>query len=219
MWDVFRVRKLFTVLFLALSFPLFLTACASNDPPAPSPSPEVREWAVPVRGEWVDDIFRNPSIGLQFTLPDGWLAATDEEIAIMMGLSADSLDLSGNVWDMIDLVAVTDMMAMHPRSGIGVHIILERLIFPSTGMSEAMYLERFTRQQSEIFGATIHLDVPSPVRIGNYYWYSYGREADDSSLNARGFISIQNGFARMISIVYGDDLAVLEEVLSMFEEL
>jgi len=227
---VFRVRKLLVILFFALSFALLLTACG-RDPqpslsiPAPSPVPEVvedsdttaSEWAVPIRGEWAGSTYANPSLGLRFTLPRGWMAASDSEIADMMGFMGDFFDLlPDNIWDRLDILLLIDMVAMDPLTGANINILLERLVFPNTRISEAMYIERMAMQLDSM-GSTIIFDVPSPVRLGDYDWYSFGSESATSDAVSRGFITIQNGFARIITITYDGDPETLEEVLSMFE--
>lgn len=50
-----------------------------------------------VRGEVVDGVFTNEVFKISFPIDDSWYVCTDEEIAQILGLTADSLDDSGDI--------------------------------------------------------------------------------------------------------------------------
>jgi len=240
------MKKLLLSLFLALSLVLVLAACGGNgtpDPtpeptpaptetpaPTPEPTPEPEEededdsteagWAADLRGTWDGFVYSNPSLGLQFTLPDGWFAATDEEIANVMGISADIFDDEAweEVFAQLDILALIDMMAIDLQTNVNVNITIERLVFPNNRLTEAQYLQHMDAM-SDLMGMDFSLDFPSPVRIGAYDWHVYGAEMLLMGSTARGFINIQNGFARIITITYNGDTDALEEVLAAFGDL
>lgn len=183
---------------------------------------EDTRWANIIRGTWDGNTYTNTYLGLQFNMPAGWAIATDEDIATVMGLGFEFLDLDEGILnlDAVDLVTFIDMMATDPMTGGSVSITYERLVFPHTGISVQDYIIIAART-IEAMGMDVHLDFPGTTRIGGYYWYSYGSEMDifGTAIFGRYFINIEGGFARIISIIYSDASMYVDEALTLFSEL
>lgn len=104
----------------------------------------------PSRGEWSDSTFTSTYAGITFAMPEGWLAATDEEIANLMGVSADVLKESGLNYNktLLEMQNLYDMMAQDPMSGSNMILMFENLSFVAGGsqIDEAKYIEILTSQ-------------------------------------------------------------------------
>ena len=172
---------------------------------------------VPLRGEWNNGVYTSDYLGLRFTLPEGWVAATDDEIAANMGLAADFIDDIGAGLEMPeDMDLLIDMMARSEETGANVQVIFERL--PGRGrITEADYIEEVVRQM-ELLGGELNLDFPGTTTLGGYEFYAYGTEMTHFGVVAYGrqFINIQDGFVRLIIITYFEGSETVEEILEMF---
>lgn len=42
-----------------------------------------------VRGSWEGNVYTNDSIGLAVTVPESWAVASDEDLAVMMGIAIE----------------------------------------------------------------------------------------------------------------------------------
>ena len=151
------------------------------------------------------------------------LPATDEEIAAVLGVGMDFMDLDfeDDVMDMLDLTTLIDMLASDGGgSAASVNITFERLVFPLTRISAEAYME-LAAETLEMMGMTVHFDFPGTTRIGAYDWYSYGSSMDmfGTMLYGRYFVNVQGGFVRVISIIYHEGTPSVEEILEHFEAL
>jgi len=232
-------KKIFVLLLVLFLLTPLLAACGGDtvapaETPVPTPEPMVPELEednapaqrteFPVRGIWENDVFTSEYLGLQFTLPDGWVAASDEEIAGVMGF-AEALPATGGLteqfWDVANVLGVHDLMVVSPITGANIQIIFERLVFPNTRMTEAQYIEG-AEADAELFGIAMGIapDLDG-ITIGGYNWLSHGTEMDAMGRTAYGrqFISIRDGFARLIIFTYFEGSETVEEMLAWFSSL
>ena len=189
-----------------------LTACAASSPQSLADSP--------MRGSWDENVFTSEHLGLSFTKPILWNVASDEEIAEIMGLGLEMLEMEMDVdafMEVADVLVFHDMVAANPLTGASVQIIFERLVFPANRLSAPEYIERASQTLVEM-GMDVNLDFPGTTRIGDYDWYSYESilEVHGTNIYGRYFVSVQGGFARIIAIIYHDGSESLENILAMF---
>ncbi|MCL2563642.1 MAG: hypothetical protein FWE08_06365 [Oscillospiraceae bacterium] len=185
------------------------------------------------RGSWDGDVFISEYLGLQFTLPSGWAAASDEEMAEIMGMGIDvidgmdlfGLDMDiGGLMDVFGVMNVTDMMASSLFTGASIDISFERLIFPHNRMSEEEYIESMAASMEMLGMDDLSMEIinfPGTTKIGAYAWYSYGMVMEFMGVEifSRYFITIQDGFSRTITITYVEGSETVEEILEMFSAL
>lgn len=77
-------------LFLVITLGLTVSACSKTDDVKEDDEKEVEEEEIfenYVRGVWTDNIYSNEFVGLDFTMPEGWTLATDEELLSMLDTS------------------------------------------------------------------------------------------------------------------------------------
>ena len=79
--------KKFFSLFMIITLSLSLSACSSE--PKIEEVEEVEEEQIYVRGEWVDQVYTNDYLGFSFTLPEGWVSASDEELYSMLDTATE----------------------------------------------------------------------------------------------------------------------------------
>lgn len=169
----------------------------------------------PVRGIWTDGVYASDYLGITFTLPEGWHAHSDVEIAAAMGIA---LNMVGNPGSYIpaNVPVFNDMTASNPLTGANVQIILEAMNEPITAED---YLE-MTVEGVALFGGTTYLDHPSPVRMGNYDWHVIGTEMDFGIVvRSRQFVNIHDGFIRNIVVSYLEGSEEPDDILNYFGDL
>ena len=237
-----KKRMILPAILLAVLMALTLTlaACGNGDdngpvtPPTqnnngpadngPDDPPETNgETGTVTRGVWDGNVFTSEFLGLTFTMPDGWVASTDAEIAALMGLAPGVLEAAGgdipeDLWDTVE--SVHDMMAMNPLTGVSVQILFDRLEYPYTAMSTAEFVAEYLELMEEIMemmGMEFEV-LPGTTRIGNSDWHSFAStmEMFGMTITSRSFFSVHEGFSRTISITYSEGSESPEEILAMF---
>ena len=171
------------------------------------------------RGTWDGDTFTSNQLGISFTKPDGWLVATDEEMAGIMGLGMEMMDLefTPEMLELAGLTTIHDMVVSNPETGAMVQIMAERLVFPNTRISVEDYID-IVAEMLLSMDWTVDTDFPN-TRLGTYTWYVYGSAAEvipGFSIYGRYFVDIRDGFALTIQIVYSEASESVEEIIAMF---
>lgn len=77
------------------------------------------------RGTINGDVYSNQFIGISFTKPELWVYSTDEEIANLMGISAEVLEDGNFIMEASKLNTIYDMMVQDAMTGNNI-IILEK---------------------------------------------------------------------------------------------
>jgi len=220
-------RKLLAVLAMVLIAVMFLAACRGGTTPEVPAGPETtpdsgvtvpEESTGPVRGVWVGNVYTNGYLGFRFTMPEVWSAATDAELADLMGVFEGALpDL------MEEFTVFYEMVATSP-TGASIQVIIERMEDPALlTLTEAELIEMMVPYMEQM---GVILDVNSPVtRIGRYDWHSYRTSwAGEAPIEARipygqQFIMIRDGFVHYIIFSFGVETESVAGMLAMFGDL
>ncbi len=144
-------------------------APASSAPAAPEPEPEEPEEpaAMPNEetplqsldyfGAWSDDrVYSNEALGLSYTLPEGWLYASEEELLGMLDTVLDSEILSDRSKLIAELSKNRLIYAMVTRdaaTGNNVQIMFESMdgVVGGSDVDEEAYAEAVLAQQEQMF--------------------------------------------------------------------
>ena len=172
------------------------------------------------RGTWAGNTFTSPQFNVTFTMPEGWIAATDEEIADIMGLGLDFLDATGveltpETIEMAGITVIQDMIASNPETGAMVQIMAERLFFPNTRITPAEYIEAAAEIMIAL-GMDVITDFPN-LNLGGRTWHQYQSILDFGGFNIYGhyLLDIQDGFVFIIQFVYSEFSESAEEMFAM----
>jgi len=101
------------------------------------------------RGTISGSAYSSTFAGITFTAPEGWVFASDEELAELMDMSTDALSDAGMEFseDALKKQVLYDMQAKNPVSGANVLLLYENLALTgNTGISETKYLETTIKQ-------------------------------------------------------------------------
>ena len=182
-------------------------------------------YTIITRGRWDGNVYINEYLGLRFNLPNEWISASDDDIAMLAGISLDisglDQELPDDFWEIAGISMLWDMWAMDMTTGSNVQIIYEALPYPQSMMSELEFVETILAQVKQ---APIDISaniVHGTTVIGNYAWYSYASVVDmhGNQEHMRHFINIKNDIARHIIIVYLPDISPLEVTLGLLGDI
>ena len=129
-----------------------------------------REFA---RGSWDGNVFTSEFAGLRFTMPNNWLAGSDEEIAALMGVSLDFLSERGMRFSerILELTNIYDMMVQNPFNGDSVALMYENLSMHIGGsqITETLYLEILREQLNSLGIGYTFSDITETVIAGETF--------------------------------------------------
>lgn len=219
------LKKFYTTA-IALSLILtLLSACAAmdqDDENFGSPTVEVTSSdetnGGPSRGVWNNGIYRSEFSGINFTLPNGWSAATDEEIANLLGISADILgDDKQWIIESAKLTTIYDMMATDPVTNNNLMIIFENLsLSGSTNISEKDYYEITTTQLETVESLDYTIDEPYTTDINGIAYLTGHCYETNYGISQHYFIRHQGNY--MITIIVSIfDGSNINDILKQFE--
>lgn len=203
------MKKTLGLIICALLSLLMLAGCAGNsaspDPDGASASPSDGVSAEkPSRGEWTsDNVYKNEYAGLTFNMPDGWTAATDDEIAQLMGLSADLMSEAGMQFTekMLELQVINDALIRDSATGSSVIVTFENLglVVGGSKTTEDEYLD--------IMKESLNATELTSYSFGDSYEEKIGREsyrvlkADAAEFDMVQYIYVRKQGSYMIDVI------------------
>ena len=103
-----------------------------------------------MRGVLTENTFSSEFLGVSFEAPVGWIYATDEEIADMMGMTAELLSDSGLNFSKkaLERQSIYDMSVDDPKTFSSVIVCYENLsmVLGGTRYTEEQYLDTLAKQ-------------------------------------------------------------------------
>lgn len=206
------MKKLLT-LFIALIMILSLAACGKETPPD---APDLPEFS---RGVWEDNVYRSDYLALSYTLPEGWVAASDDEIAEMMGLSLELLDSD---MEFSDINSIYDFSVQDPTTGTNALLMMENLtLYPGgTAIKEKDYLKALHAQLME----QPFYDHESKLSIHEVSVAGYSYQAIDVALAelpiCQTYLARRVGdYMNVIILTYAPETVSLESLVDSFGAL
>lgn len=185
----------------------------------PPPVVHIPPSAWPRRGVWEGNNYFNEYLNINFSMPENWDKITDEQIAAQMEIGIEFLEDADSV-DSIMAQAETnsfmEMMAINNVTGANVTIAYQRLDDPS--MSALDFIRYYTYYHFTAAGAEVTLDGFDNIMLGGNSWNVYSAHMDIMHLRIyiRSLVTVQHGFARMITIVYTPESETVYEILNFF---
>ena len=130
--------KKWIALLLAAMMAFALVACGEtpNNENKDGSETKTEEFA---RGEWKDGVYTNASLGLAVTPPEGWVVASDEELAEIMGVVLENTATTAQISEeFLKAQNCYDMMVQDPVTGVKVFSIYGKYREPSQEMLEGI---------------------------------------------------------------------------------
>lgn len=161
-------------------------ATPTPEPATPTPEPTEEPVEEYVPGERTETGYTSTTLGLQFTLPENMVMASDDEINQLMQVSADMMyedpDTGEMILDYSQLNTVYEMMAIDVTNGSNVIVMSEKL--PLAAMTEEQYIAAMEQQMTQ---TTVDIDFgePEPYTLGTteFTRLSYSVAANGTQMN------------------------------------
>jgi len=178
------------------------------------------------RGAWQGGVYTNESLGLTFTLPQGWDAASEAELAELAEITRDLLGESfADAWENETLESFTEMQAVNPNTGTNVNIVITRT------HGRVPSLERLAREAADglveeleevdLINITTPVVDSSATRIGANDWWGYSYEMDFfgmMTMYGHQFVRVANGASQVITITRTEASTMsVQDILAMFD--
>lgn len=169
------------------------------------------------KGTWEGDAFTSNFARLRFTLPKGWKALSDEELAKIMGVAEELLKDNKWIIEATKLKTIQDMIAQDPISGNNVLIQYENLsLTPSAeSVSETEYMEILKKQMESLKEFNYSFGEPFSASIAGRDFT--GLQANESKLGYRQYFYLlkQSGYMVTIIVTLSDNTKI-EDILPYF---
>ena len=174
--------KKWIALLLAAMMALALVACGEtpNNENKDGSETKTEEFA---RGEWKDGVYTNASLGLAVTPPEGWVVASDEELAEIMGVALENTETTAQISEeFLKAQNCYDMMVQDPVTGANILLMAENLALSVGGTSydEKAYSAVVINGLPEEYGYTF--TDGETVTIGGREYYMIQATALDGAL-------------------------------------
>ncbi len=171
------------------------------------------------RGSWDGDVFTSEFAHLSFTLPEGWTAVSEEELAGMMGIAEDFLK-EENKWilEAAKLQTIYDMIARDELTGNNVIIQYENLAKnpDAASMSETEYLEVLKKQLESLEEMDYSFGEPYSASFSGSEYSGIRANEAGLGLEQYFFIRKQNGYMVTIIVSLSDETTV-DDVTAYFK--
>ena len=161
-----KIISLLLVLVLAFSFVSCLNEGTSDDDN--ETTKKKTEDVVISRGTIVGTKYKNDCMGLEFTRPSSWVYATDEEIALAIGVGAEMLGSDKFQDALNNSTAIYDMMVIDKLTNANIIVGYENLKRSlSSNITEEQYIEMVKKQFSGVTSITVTFPSgTSKVKLG-----------------------------------------------------
>jgi len=204
--------KRFFAIILAVAL-MLMTGCESKEERA-------EKAKTLTRGIWNDNEFVSEFSGLKFTAPDGWQITSDEEIANMIGITADELSARGMEAStkMLELTTIYDMMVQDAATGENIILMYENLAMHVGGtlFSEQAYFELLKQQMDTMDMGYVFSDIGDATLAGETYKSFEGAVSDYGIKQVYYGRKIDNFMLIIITTASLSDTGAIERIMSNF---
>lgn len=148
--------KKWLCLLLSLVTVLLLVACDPASSNGDQKNEGQKEKIEPTRGTVEGDVYKNEYLGFEFTKPESWVYATDEEIADVVDLGAEMIVGENFKEALKNNPSVYDMMVVDTITRTNISIGYENLAKTlSTNATVEQYIDALKSQLAGVSGMTV----------------------------------------------------------------
>lgn len=212
--------KKFFALLLAVLMVAALAACGGE--PASTEEPKTDKNADFIRGVWVDNVYSNEFLDLSFTMPEGWVSASDEELAEIMGVVLDQTqDTNAISKEFLSAKVIFDMMAQDATYGTNITLQAENMALTLGGSSytEEEYVKQ-TVSQLEKQGLTCDLsDEVTETTIGSITYKTFNATLYDGAMAQRYLVSVVGKYMVFLTVSYAPEFADIDTIMGQFSSV
>lgn len=189
-------------------------ATAATEEPTAEPTAEIKTSIT--RGTWTDGVYYNATAGFNFTPPENWLLADDEEIARIIGVSKEMLGAAGE--DLSDHDVVYDTFVQNPDNGTNIFIVYQKIgMLSALGTDIDDIMDEVIKQIVENTAVNSTYVDTTEQTLGNVDYQCAEFETDLGGITIKQYVLV-NKFMNYVTNITITALASepIEEFLPMF---
>ena len=166
------------------------------------------------RGEWNGDQYNNEFAKITFNLPEGWVKATDEQIAEMMNIGAELLNENQQqLSELAEQTVVYGMVANNPNGNSNISITLEK---PILTVTPEYYLTSVKQQLEMLSSMKYTVGEQYSTEIAGENYIALDAEVEDYGVYQSYYIKAEGDYIIGI-IVTALDKEQIDEIITHFE--
>lgn len=168
-------------------------------------------------GKWEDNVYTNDFLGIKFNLPEGWKAATDEEIAKMMNVGKELLnDDQKALAELAEKSGVYYMSVNDPSTGNNIIVLTEKT---AVNVNTDYYINQLKTQLTSVSSIKYQIGETSKATVA-------GREYDTLTATASmyGYTTTQRYYVYKIDkyfvgiiVTSNTGESAIDEMMNSFE--
>jgi len=175
------------------------------------------------RGVWANSVFTNDFAGFKFTLPDGWVVASDEEIATLIGVSSEMMTARGAEVssEMLEYTTIYDMLVSNPETNANIILMYENLAMHTGGVliNEQMYFEAMLKQMESVDMGYTFSDIGDATVAGAAYKSLAGNLSDYGVTQMYYARKIGNFMVVIMATAPISDTGAIDRMMNNFSKL
>lgn len=170
------------------------------------------------RGTWNDDVYTNTFSGVTYTLLEGWVAATDEEIKSVMNTGAEAAGIDESTMDIANLKVVYDAFVADQLTGTNIIFSFEnlKLSIGGTGMDEKEYVEAVKSQLVSVGDISYTTGDEYEKDVCGEQWYVLETKPDTGNMEQYYLVRRVGNYMASIIITLVGEGETLDSVLAQF---
>lgn len=171
------------------------------------------------RGKWDGETFTSEFADLKLQLPDGWVSATDEEIASIMGVTVEALNNNGNQLseELLKQQSIYDAVVQNKTTGNNIIIMLENLKMSvgGTKCTEEEYMDAVKEQIKQSSGDGYKFGEVYEEKVGTYTYKVFKAEITDTEQVQYFYARRVEDYMNSIVVTICDDEKI-EDIMKNF---
>ncbi len=189
------MKKVLSLILAVLMLSPLLCSCDLFDKGSDNSGPTLS------RGETTENAYINQSLGITFTLPEGWRFYTDAEIASLMDISVDMFR-DKDLFETAELTSAIDFMAINTPVGDNVNMSIENLKFSnSTSLTVAQYIPKLkTLLTEQLPQAKYNFEEQGTVKLGQTDFFRLEASCSYEGINMTQYIYLIKAGTYMVAI-------------------
>lgn len=171
------------------------------------------------RGVWNGKTYESAFFDIKFTMPEGWSASTDAEIAELIGTVSEILtDEQTWMLEAAKRTTIYDMYAKDPQTGSSVLVLYEKLAPASDGTeaTEEELLDQVKQQLSSVEGKKYTFEDTTNTEINGKTYLSVKCYEENSDITHFYYIRRQSEYMVGIVLSLFDDTSA-DTILAQFK--
>lgn len=170
------------------------------------------------RGMWSDETYTNEFAKLRYVLPEGWVIATDEQLATIMGIGAEAFgDKQKWVAEATKMTTIYDTMVQDPVAQNSISIMFENLVVSgNTKISEEDYCDSIKAQIENLENLSYTFGDSYTTKLNGVDYLVAPTEETNSKISQYYLMHKQDKYMVCVIVSIFDDTKI-DDIIAQFK--